>query len=108
VTAGLVGKAVDNEAVIGVTEAAWKLLVNFPGVETSVADEKEAGVHVGGILNGVTVGICKVGPRGLSQAPAYSQKTKPKTVIAITARKARMIFWREVITFLGPENHWRS
>ncbi len=52
-----------------------------------MAAEKEGGVHVGGIVNGVTVGICREGPSGLFQAPEYSQKTNAKTAMASDCKK---------------------
>jgi hypothetical protein len=108
VTAAFGGTVAGREEVSGVAEAAWRLLMYTPGVETSVAVEKDDGVHVGGIVNGVTVGICREGPRGLFKAPEYSQKTNAKTAMASTARIARTIFWNKVITCSAPGNYWRS
>jgi hypothetical protein len=102
------GNVVGKEDARGVAEAAWRLLTKTSGVETSVADEKDGGVHVGCIMNGVTVGICREGPSGLFQAPEYNLKTNAKTAMTRSARKARIIFWNEFITRSALEIYWRS
>jgi hypothetical protein len=83
--------------VTAVGDAACRSLMDISGVVANRSGEAESGVHVGGMMNGVTVGICRVGPRGLCQAPEYSQKTNPKTATARTASKARINFWNDVI-----------
>src|SRR3990172_4865379 len=67
-------------------------------VDGSVDVMAGSGVHVAGIWNGVTVGICRAGPRGCCHLPAYSQKASPNSAQASTKRKERMAFWGLVIS----------